>query len=234
MAQRPPKRFWADVMAHLAQSVGVPREVPVAAAAAAARPGRPSAKRVARPAPLPSAAAPRASPRVTANCAAFFSAVDAVPAAEALRSIRQAQTAASTKVTYAAAVPLYEGACAKNHMAPWPPSRDTLELFAGYLRVSGAFAAPSTYWWAIVDESRERRYDFRLDRDWAKGVIVGLERGLAPQEQAAPLTVPILRRLGAEVSTAVDFNTMLSLVCALFTLARAGTFLTLGLDVGGG
>ena len=89
-----------------------------------------------------------------------------------------------------------------------------------------------------MDESRERRCDFRLDCDWAKRVIVGLERGLAPQEQATPLTVPILRRLGAVVSTVVDFNTVSGLVCAQFTLARMGTFLTLGpddiQDVGGG
>ena len=119
LAQRPPSRLWADVMAHLVQSLGVPPEVPVAAAA---RPLRPRAMCCARPATLPSRTTPRASPRVTANRAAFFSAVDTVPASEALRSIRQAQTAASRKVTYAAAVPLYERACAKGHMLPWPPS----------------------------------------------------------------------------------------------------------------
>ena len=87
-----------------------------------------------------------------------------------------------------------------------------------------------------MDEFRECRCDFRLDRDWAKNVIVGLERGLAPQEQASPLTVPILRQLGAKASTVDDFNTILGLVGALFTLARVDTFLTLGLgdiqDVG--
>ena len=117
---------------------------------------------------------------MTDNRVAFFSTVDAVRGAEALCSIRQAQAAASTKGTYAVAVPLYEKACAKGHMAPWPPSRDTLELFAGYLRVGEAFASPATYWWAIVDESRERRCDFHLDRDWVQRVIVGVVRGLAP------------------------------------------------------
>ena len=120
----------------------------------------------------------------------------------------------------------------------WPPSRDTLEVFAGYLQVSRAFAAPSTYWWAIVDESRERWCDFRLNRDWAKRVVVALGRGLALHELAAPLTVPIVRQLGTKVSTTVDFDGMLGLVCALFALARVGTFLTLGpddiQDVGGG
>ena len=115
--------------------------LPVRARAAVA--GRPTPASVPPKAPCPG---PRGSPWFTPNRAAFFSVVDAVPAAEALRSIRQAQTAASTKVTYAAAVPLCEGACAKNGIAPWPPSCDTLELFAGYLRVSEAFASPVTFW----------------------------------------------------------------------------------------
>ena len=103
--------------------------------------------------------------RVTPNRAAF-SAVDTVPAAEAPRSVRRAQTAASTKVPYAAAVPLYEGACATNGIAAWPLSCDTLGLFAGYLRVSKAFAFLVTYWWAIAEESRQRRCDFRLGHGW--------------------------------------------------------------------
>ena len=93
-----------------------------------------------------------------------------------------------------------------------------------------AFASPATYWWAIVDEAQERGCGFRLDRDWAKGVIVSLERGLAPQEQASPLTVPVIRLLAAKVATDVDFDTVLGLVCALFTLARVDCFLTLGPD----
>ena len=105
-------------------------------------------------------------------------------------------------------------------LAPWPPSKDSLDLFAGYLQVSRAFAAPATYWWAIVDEARERRCDFRLDRNSAKGVVVGLERGLPPQEEASPLSVPVLRLLGGNASTTVDFDTVLGLVCALYTLAR--------------
>ena len=83
---------------------------------------------------------------------------------------------------------------------------------------------------AIVDEARGRRCDFRLDRDWAKGVIIGLERGLAPQEQASPLSVAVLRLLGAKASTTVDFDTVLGLGCALFTLALVDSFLTLGTD----
>ena len=103
--------------------------------------------------------------RVTPNRAAF-SAGDTVPAAEAPRPIRRAQTAASTKVPYAAAVPLYEGACATNGITAWPLSCDTLGLFAGYPRVSKAFAFLVTYWWAVAEESRQRRCDFRLGHGW--------------------------------------------------------------------
>ena len=42
--------------------------------------------------------------------------------------------------------------------------------------------------------------------------------------------MPLLRRMGAVVSTEVDFDTVLALVCALFTLARVGTFLSLKPD----
>ena len=111
-----------------------------------------------------------------------------MPPAEALQAIHGARTAESTKGTYRAALPLYEAACARGRLDPWPPSRDTLNLFAGYLKVSSAFESPVTYWWAIVDASCERGFSFTPDRAWAKGVSVGLERGLAPQEQASPLT----------------------------------------------
>ena len=75
-------------------------------------------------------AVPRCS-AFTPNRAAFR-AGDTVPAAGAPRSARRAQTAASTKVPYAAVVPLYEGACATNGIAAWPLSRSALGLFAGY------------------------------------------------------------------------------------------------------
>ena len=96
--------------------------------------------------------------------------------------------------------------------------------------MSSAFASPVTYWWAIVDAARERGYSFTPDRAWARGVSVGLERGLAPQEQASPLTIPVIRRLAAKVATTTDFDTVLGLVCAIFTLARVDCFLTLGPD----
>ena len=88
-----------------------------------------------------------------------------------------------------------------------------------------------------MEEARQRLCTFRLDRDWAKGVVVALDRGLPPQEQASPLTVPILRLLGAAMSTVVDFDTVLGLLCALFTLAWVDSFVSLGpediQDVGG-
>ena len=96
------------------------------------------------------------------------------------------------------------------------------------MKVSKAFAAPTAYWWAIVEEARQRQCAFRLDRAWARGVAVGVQRGLAPHEQASPLTVPVLRLLGAVASTAADFTTILGLLCAMFTLVRVESFLTLG------
>ena len=79
----------------------------------------------------------------------------------------------------------------------------------------------------MVEEARHQPAGFHLDRDWAKGLVTALERGLPPQEQAEPLLIPVLRSLGAAVSTEVDFTTVLGLVCALFTLARVESFLTL-------
>ena len=138
---------------------------------------------VAKPAP---AAGPESSPRtprrLTANHAAFYATVEPVPPSEAVWAIQDARTAASTKGTYRAALPLYEAACLKGGLVPWPPSRDTLDLFAGYLKDRMAFASPSTYWWAVVDEARQRNCSFPFDRDCAKVVIVALERGLGPQE----------------------------------------------------
>ena len=178
---------------------------------------------------LAAPASPVASPRrLTASQSAFYATLEAVPPEEAVRALQSARLAESTKGTYRAAVPLYEASCSKGALRPWPPSRDSLALFAAYMKVSLAFASPATYWWAIVEEGRQRACDFRIDRDWAKGVVTALERGLPPQEQASPLTVPVLRRLGAAVSTEVDFDTVLGLLCALFTVARVDSFLTLG------
>ena len=144
--------------------------------------------------------------------------------------LQDARIADSTKGTYRAAVPLYEAACAKGGLTPCPPSKDSLTLFAGYMKVSMAFALPATYWWAIVAEARQRSCSFRLDRDWAKGIDVALEQGLPPQEQASPLTVPIPKLLGAPVSTDVDFVTVLGFLCAMFTVARVDSFLTVRPD----
>ena len=223
-AQRPPPEFWAEVMARLPRATQASRTTPVVAPAPRPCP-------VATPAPRPvlRTVGP-AQRRPTRNQTAFYAAVASVPPAEALQAIHGARTAESTKGTYRAAVPLYEAACVRGRLDPWPPSRDTLNLFAGYLKVSSAFASPVTYWWAIVDASRERGFTFTPDRAWAKDVSNGLERGLAPQEQASPLTIPIIRRLAAKVTTTTDFDTVLGLVCAIFTLARIDCFLTLSPD----
>mmetsp|Transcript_1942 Transcript_1942/g.3811 ORF Transcript_1942/g.3811 Transcript_1942/m.3811 type:complete len:185 (-) Transcript_1942:57-611(-) len=44
-------------------------------------------------------------------------------------------------------------------------------------------------------------------------------------EQASPLTVPLLRRIGAAVATEKDMVLLLSLVAAIFCVARADCFL---------
>ena len=113
---------------------------PVAAPAPLPRP-------VVTPAPWPtSGTSGRAQRRLTSNQTTFCAAVVSLPPAEALQAIHGARTAKSPKGTYRAAVPLYEAACARGHLDPWPPSRDTLRLFAGYLKVSSAFGSPVTYW----------------------------------------------------------------------------------------
>ena len=225
LSQRPPSGFWAEVMGALARAGDAPP--PAAAVASAALEHAPTVQCE----PGVAAEAPARAPRrQTSNQAAFYAAVASVAPADAVRVLQEARTADSTKGTYRAVVPLYEAACVRGGLPPWPPSKESLSVFAGYMKVSMAFASPATYWWAIVEEARQRSGDFRLDRDWAKGVVAALERGLPPQEQASPLTVPILRLLGAAVSTDVDFTTVLGLLCAMFTLARVDSFLTLCLD----
>ena len=220
-ALRPPARFWADVMGALARACDAPK--PGAASASACVVRAPVASVLS-----PASAAPARSPRKhTKNQAAFLAAVESVTPAEAVRALQEARTATSTKGTYRAALPLYEAACARGASPPWPPSKESLAVFAGYLKVSEAFASPATYWWAVVEEARHQPAGFHLDRHWAKGIVAALERGLPPQEQAEPLTIPVLRSLAAAVSTEVDFTTVLGLVCALFTLARVDSFLTL-------
>ena len=145
----------------------------------------------------------------------------------AVAGLRNARTAASTKATYRAAEPLYEASCLRGQLPPWPPSRDSLELFAGYLRESAAFAAPGVYFWGIVESARARGHELAFPKAWFDGVAKGLERDLPEHEQAAPLTVPLLRRLAASATSQLDFTLVLSLAGAIFCAARSDCFLHL-------
>ena len=78
-----------------------------------------------------------------------------------------------------------------------------------------------------MEAARDRGFHISLDRKWANGVATGLECGLLHHEQAAPLTVLVLRRLGAAATTEVDFLLVLSLVGVLFSVAQADCFLHL-------
>ena len=98
-------------------------------------------------APRQAASTPaRRRPHLTLHRAKFSATVACVAPAAAVASLREARTAASTKGVYRAAEPLYEAGCAAAGMQPWPPCWASLQLFAGYLRESGAFAAPSVYY----------------------------------------------------------------------------------------
>ena len=94
-------------------------------------------------------------------------------------------------------------------------------MFASHLRWSCAYRNPCNYWWAAIRQARALGFECDLDRKWADGVAVALEKGLPEYEQAAPLTVPVLRRLAAAVATDTDFTLVLSRVAALFCVARA-------------
>lgn len=63
-------------------------------------------------------------------------------------------------------------------LAVWPPSMETMELFAGYLRPSAAFASPSVYLWAVVESARDKGFQVSPDKKWANGIAMGLERPL--------------------------------------------------------
>ena len=145
----------------------------------------------------------------------------------AVASIWEACTATSTKATYWAAEPLNEEACKVAKCLPWLPPRHSLEVFAGYLPVSAAFAAPTMYWWAVVEAARGRGFHFSLDKKWADEVATRLERGLPPHEQAAPLTVPVLRQLGVAATKEMYFLLVLSRIGALFSVAQTDCFLHL-------
>jgi hypothetical protein len=145
----------------------------------------------------------------------------------AVAELRAARTAPKTKETYQPAVPLYLATCVKANLSPWPPSEASLEIFVAYLKKSKAYLNPEVYFWAIVDEAKTQGAAISLSKAWISDTLTALQRGLAPQEQAEPLSIPILRALGRACTTDVDFNLVLSLVCAIFSVARADSFIRL-------
>ena len=120
--------------------------------------------------------------------------------------------------------------CDKLQVPPWPPTRDMLEAFAAYLRSSGAYKAPQAYWWAIIQRACEMGDFCAFDKAWADGMVAGLKRNMQEHEQTTPLTIPVLHQLAAAVVTEADFVLLLSLVAAIFCVARADCFLHLRRD----
>ena len=64
-----------------------------------------------------------------------------------------------------------------------------------------------------------------FDKAWADAMVAGLERDTPEHKQAFPLTVPVLCQLASAVVTKTDFVLQLSLVAAIFCVARAYCFL---------
>ena len=146
--QLPARLFGIEVINQL-RAVGhgaapLPQAAPPEQPARARAPSRPPPSR-------PSSAATSPQLRVTPQRAAYFGMVASVSPGAAVAALREARMAASTKDTYRAAELLCEASCVRGGLQPWPPSGDSLELFAGYLRKSGAFAAPGVYFWGIVE-----------------------------------------------------------------------------------
>ena len=148
----------------------------------------------------------------------------------ALADLRAARTSEATKAANSAAYPLYLLVCDKVRLPPWPPSTNTLEAFAAYLRHSGAYKAFRAYWWAIIQRARDMGDFCAFDKWWADGMVAGLKRDMPEHEQASPLTVPVLRQLASAVETDTNFVLLLSLVAAIFGVARADCFLHLCLS----
>ena len=135
-------------------------------------------------------------------------------------ALRNARTAESTKHTHRSALPLYEASCQKLALPPWPPTDRTLEVFAGYLKESEAYLNPAVYFWAIVEHGRCSGAAVPLERSFIRSLVTGLE------EQAEPMTIGVLRQLGAAVTTAKDLLVVRTLVAAVFSVARADSFIS--------
>ena len=137
-AAGPSRAFYADVMAQLRLRLQPPCPLRV----------RPSS--LPAPAPRTASSAASSGPPKTAHQRQFHETVKTVPAAQALADFRAAQTSDKSKAASRAATPLYEDACASQGLSPWPPTLESMELFAAFLRAStkqgpDAYKAPVGY-----------------------------------------------------------------------------------------
>ena len=160
----------------------------------------------------------------------FAKAVDSYDVDTVVAEFRAARVAKSTTETYKAALPLYTVSCAKAQVAEWPATKWSMEVFAAFLRKSGAYCNPAVYWFGILSANKDREHRLEYGKKETKEIIDALERGLPEQEQCEPVTVPLLRRLGEEVTTQTDFLTVLVLLCAMFSVARIDCFLSVAAE----
>ena len=72
-----------------------------------------------------------------------------------------------------------------------------------------------------MQHAKELGHFCAFDKAWADSMVVVLQLDMPEHEQASPLTVPVLRRLAWAVTTEKDFVLLLSLVAAVFCVARA-------------
>ena len=146
---------------------------------------------------------------------------------EVVQQLRDSATAKYTQRIYRAAVPLYEASCVRATLVP--PTIQSMEVFAGYLKASGAYLGPAVYWFGVLEEARDRglQVDFDSDSRWTSRVVTAMLHGLPAEEQAEPLTLPVLRVMGAAVVTDIDYLLLLTLVGAIFTCSRADSFVHL-------
>ncbi len=165
--------------------------------------------------------------RETVQQAAFRRTVSDFSPGQVVAELREARTAPKTARTYSAAENLYELSCERAGVQAWPATQRSLEIFAGYLKKSGAYLNPTVYFFGAIDGHKRRCNNTaeNFPKAWVNDICTALERGLPPQEQCEPMTVSFFRKLGHAVSTEKDFSTLLCLVGAFFAVARADCFL---------
>ena len=130
----------------------------------------------------PVAASHEPQQRMTLQPEQFVATLRDVDVGVALADLRAARTSDSTKAANGAAYPLYRLVRDKLGTPPWPPTTDTPEAFAAYLRFSWAYKAPQAYWWAIVQHTREL------------GHFCAFEQGPTAWWQASSGTCPSMSR----------------------------------------